>query len=377
MRIAFYAPLKAPTHPVPSGDRRVARALVAALSMAGHEVRLASRFRSFEGDGDPVRQARIAKLGSKIADRLIARWERGDADARPDLWFTYHLHHKAPDWLGPTVAAALGIPYLVAEASVAAKQANGPWAKGYQASLAALADASTVFLLNPADRDGLLPVLSARARLVTLAPFLDTTPFVAARMQRAKHRAQLRVDIGLPEDEPWLVAVAMMRAGAKLDSYRLLGRALEMLCDRPWRLLVVGDGPARPAVLQALAPLGARVSFLGARDETEMPRLLAACDLAVWPAIGEAFGMALLEAQAAGVPVVAGRGEGVAAIVDHLATGVLVGVGDAAAFADAVTLLLGAPARRAALGDAAAGRASRDHDLRRAAITLSRALGPA
>ena len=52
MRIAFYAPLKPPDHPVPSGDRRVAQLLLAALRRAGHEPVLASRFRSFEGQGD-------------------------------------------------------------------------------------------------------------------------------------------------------------------------------------------------------------------------------------------------------------------------------------------------------------------------------------
>ena len=45
---------------------------------------------------------------------------------RPDLWFTYHLYYKAPDLVGPLVAGALGIPYAVAEASVAHKRAGKP-----------------------------------------------------------------------------------------------------------------------------------------------------------------------------------------------------------------------------------------------------------
>ena len=47
MRIGFYAPLKAPDHPVPSGDRQMARHLMAALGAAGHGVELVSRLRSF------------------------------------------------------------------------------------------------------------------------------------------------------------------------------------------------------------------------------------------------------------------------------------------------------------------------------------------
>ena len=46
MHVAFYAPMKPPDHPVPSGDRRMARLLMQALAHAGHRVVLASRFRS-------------------------------------------------------------------------------------------------------------------------------------------------------------------------------------------------------------------------------------------------------------------------------------------------------------------------------------------
>ena len=36
---------------------------------------------------------------------------------RFDLWFTYHCYYRKPDWLGPIVTRALGIPYVIAEAS--------------------------------------------------------------------------------------------------------------------------------------------------------------------------------------------------------------------------------------------------------------------
>ena len=94
MRVAFYAPLKSADHPVPSGDRHLARALLRALDHAGHEGIVASRFRSFDRSGDPARQARLQRLGERIAQRLIARWRDGRP---PDVWFTYHLYHKAPD----------------------------------------------------------------------------------------------------------------------------------------------------------------------------------------------------------------------------------------------------------------------------------------
>ena len=96
--------MKPPDHPVPSGDRRMARAFMALLADLGHEVELASRFRSYDGAGDPARQARLEWLGGRLAARLLRRYRQRP----PDLWFTYHLYHKAPDWLGPVVSRALG-----------------------------------------------------------------------------------------------------------------------------------------------------------------------------------------------------------------------------------------------------------------------------
>ena len=128
MRIAFYAPLKPPTHPVPSGDRRMAQLLMTALTRAGHTVDLALRFRSYEGRGELDRQTRLAGLAGRLAHRLIKRLLGAPAEERPEVWITYHLYYKAPDWVGPRVAAALNIPFVVIEASLAAKRAGrGAW----------------------------------------------------------------------------------------------------------------------------------------------------------------------------------------------------------------------------------------------------------
>ena len=87
MRIAFYAPLKSPHHPIPSGDRRVARLLLVALRRAGHEVHVASRLRAFDGEGDIRHQARIKNRAEALAKRYLQR----HGNRPPDLWFTYQL----------------------------------------------------------------------------------------------------------------------------------------------------------------------------------------------------------------------------------------------------------------------------------------------
>lgn len=372
MRIAFYAPLKPPDHPVPSGDRLVARLLMAALTRGGHRVDLASRLRTWDGMGDGVRQARIRDIGARTAARLVRRYRTGPPEARPQAWFTYHLYHKAPDWLGPPVADALGIPYLVAEASIANKQADGAWRAGHAAAAKAVARADAIISLNTADEGGLRPWVADPAVLHHLAPFIDPAPFVAAQAARDTHRATLARAHSLDPARPWLATVAMMRAGDKLRSYTLLAEALKRITDRPWQLAVAGDGPARAQVESLLSFLGRdRVCFVERLDETSLPGFYAAADLYAWPAVREAFGMAFLEAQAAGCPVVAGAEGGVPGIVHGGETGLLTTPGDAADFARAVTRLLDDEALRHHMGASAQRRVATDHGIDGAARALN------
>lgn len=372
MRVAFYAPLKPPTHPHPSGDRRMARLLLAALERAGHAPVLASAFRAYDRRGDAANQAAIAAEAQRIAERLVRKWRKRSAPGRPHAWVTYHVYHKAPDHLGPRVSAALGIPYVVIEPSIAPRKRSGPWELGYAAAYEAIAGADAALCLNSVDPEFVRPALKRGALYRPLAPFIDVRPFASAARRRARHRRALARR--LPPDEPWLLAVGMMRPGDKLDSYRLLAAALKRLRRRRWRLAVVGDGAARAQVARAFAPLGDRVLFLGERDARAMPALYAACDLYVWPAVREAYGMAILEAQAAGLPVVAGRGVGVGDVVAERETGLLVGSEDADALAQAIAALLDDPDRRAAMRRAALARTRAMHDIAGAAAALDAVL---
>ena len=140
-------------------------------------------------------------------------------------------------------------------------------------------------------------------------------------------------------DEPRLLTVAMMRNGDKLASYRILADALERMPHLPWSLDMVGDGEAREEIVSAVRLPGNRVRFHGAIDskaELKAP-LRGSADLFVWPAVNEAYGMVLLEAQALGCPVVAGAYGGVASVVQAWRDGRADdSPGDIAAFADAL-----------------------------------------
>ena len=376
MRIAFYAPLKPPTHATPSGDRRVAGLLMEALVRAGQRVELVSTFRSFDGDGDAARQNALRSQGESLAQRLAAQWRDLPRGERPDLWFTYHLYYKAPDWLGPAVSSALGIPYVVAEPSFAPKRAGGPWAIGHEATEAAIRRADLVFCPSR-DDVALVESLIAKDRVVLLPPFLDVEPYRAAAQKRDPHRAKLAADLGLDPVVAWIVVAAMMRPGDKLASYRELSRSLALLKDLPWRLVVAGDGPARAEVEQALAAaVPGRACFLGTLAQRRLAEVYAACDFMAWPAVNEAYGMALLEAQAAGLPVASCALRGVPDVVIDGRSGLLAPAGDPEALAQRIRSLLLDADRRRALGAGAADFVCAERGLHGAARLLRGALAP-
>lgn len=351
MRIAFYAPMKPPTHPVPSGDRRMAGLLVGALRHAGHDVSLASPLRSYDRTGDAQRQARIRRIAARVTQRYLSRHHRH----RPDLWFTYHVYHKAPDWIGPAVAERLSIPYVVADPIVSPSQAGGPWALGFDAAAAAIARADRLIAFDPIDIPAVDRLRKRDGSITPLPPFLDAPP---ARSPKPALRATLAAAHDLDPDVPWLATVAMMRRDVKRDSYRLLADALGKLPSKRWALLIAGDGPARKEIEPLLQAAG-RVVFLGRVTDAEITDLYHAADLAVWPALKEGYAMALVEAQACGLPVVAGFRPGIAQVVDDGQTGTLTPEGDGSAFAAAIGALLDDPQALAAMTDQARRRANR------------------
>lgn len=332
MKVAFYAPLKPADHPVPSGDRLMARMLIAALEASDMQVDIASRLRSRVADGNILKQARLAELGSKLAARLLRFYQTG-VRPRPDIWFTYHLYYKAPDWIGPIVANTLGIPYVVAEASFAPKRAHGPWQQSHQAVEIALRHADAVFSLNRSDMECLRPICDANT-LHYLAPFTEIEHW----------QVPDRADIDRACVK--LVTTAMMRGGDKLKSFEILAHALGRLKQsniENWHLTIVGDGPARGAVEALFAAHGIpepNLCFAGLCNGAQTRDHLASADLFVWPAMNEAYGMALLEAQAAGLPVLAGNTGGVPGVVSDQKTGWLVPVGDAEVFGAQLTKCL-------------------------------------
>jgi glycosyltransferase involved in cell wall biosynthesis len=365
MRVLLHTPLKPPDSPVASGDRAMARGLDRVLRRLGHKVVMPQSSRVAPGVPPTETHLTLERQAQRQATRLIERWRALPArhPERFDLWFTYHCWYRKPDWLGPLVSRALGIPYVIVEASHAPRRAQGPTRVGHRATERALAAADLVLTVNPRDVAGVAARLRPGARQLPLPPFIDARPFFAPPGRQ-------------PNDPPVLLSVGMMRPRDKLESYRVLAASFALLTDRPWQAVLVGDGSARAEVEALMAPFGSRVRFSGAVPPEALPAIYAGADLYPWPAINEAYGMAFLEAQAAGLPVVAGRTGGVPAVVADGETGLLTMVGDAGSFAGAVRRLLDDPAERGRLSASAARRVAQYHDDVPAARALASALRP-
>ncbi|MER9413933.1 glycosyltransferase family 4 protein [Mesorhizobium sp. M0589] len=322
MRIAFYAPLKSPNHPVVSGDRQMARMLVQALQHGGHSVELASELRFYLRQPEPKSFDALMIEARDEAARLTRLWDR---DGKPDLWFSYHPYYKAPDLIGPELALAFAVPYVTAEASYSERRNAGSWADSQALVARAIEQAALNICFTQRDRQGLADAVP-HAALGMLSPFIDTSAFHEMPVLDYPTR---------------LVTVAMMRPGDKVLSYRMLAQALGLIGHLPWTLSVVGDGPARDEVKAQFAGLPAdRIEWLGAIEPVAVPAVLYSGGIYVWPGYGEAYGIAYLEAQAAGLPVVAQDIAGVPEVVRHGQTGFLTPPGDVAAFASAIARLL-------------------------------------
>jgi len=149
-------------------------------------------------------------------------------------------------------------------------------------------------------------------------------------------------------------------------------KGLDVLLDAVAKLprciaWIAGDGPLQEDLKARAAALGVadRVRFLGWRRDRGA--LLAAADICVLPSRWEPFGTVMLEAWAAGIPLVAAGSQGPAALIADGGNGLLVPVDDAAALAAAIGRLLADPALRARLIER--GRADYQLGFTREAVT--------
>ena len=164
-------------------------------------------------------------------------------------------------------------------------------------------------------------------------------------------RDAARRRLGLPLDTTIVLALGRL---VEVKNYAMLLHAAALLPrnGRPWKILIAGEGPLRADLEQRMTNLELdSIELLGHRADT--PALLAACDIFALTSHSEGMSNTILEAMAAGRPVVATRVGGNPELVREGVTGLLVTSNNAGQLAAALGTLAGAPERARDMGSAA------------------------
>ena len=171
-----------------------------------------------------------------------------------------------------------------------------------------------------------------------------------ARLRQHRPRAEVRRELGLPEGVPVVGLVARLDHWGK--GHREFLTALATLKEHyPVEALIIGGGRREAEMRQLAGEMGlaGRVHFLGQRPD--IPDLLSALDLSVLPSHSEGVSLALLEAMAAGLPVIATAVGGLPEVVTDGVNGLLIPPQDPEALAQALARLLEDPALAKELGE--------------------------
>jgi glycosyltransferase involved in cell wall biosynthesis len=280
------------------------------------------------------------RCGADASPRMARDVTRAIRALRPDLVHTHLVH---ADVYG-TLAALLARRPVVSTRHNDDRYLLGPFryvdraVASRSARVIAISDSVRTFL-EQAGHD--------RSKLVTIHYGLDEPP--SAPSTRTPEQA------GVPPDAPLLVAVG--RLIEQKDHATLLRAFATVRATSPAvRLAILGSGPLEGRLRALARELGADDALLlpGATPPRDW---LARADVFVHTSRWEGFGIVLLEAMLARLPVVATRASAVPEVVADGETGLLADPGDDAAVAAAVNALLADPGRRRALGEAGLHRA--------------------
>lgn len=279
---------------------------------------------------------------------MVGRLRRLIRAERPEL---VHLHsRRGSDLWGGIAARCEGVP------AVLSRRVDNPEPRWWVAAKYRLYE--RVIAISEGIRQVLLAEGLGAKRVVCVHSAVDTERYRPGRRDMDWFRAEF----GLATDEP---TVAMAAQFIPRKGHRTLLAALPaVLAAQPrTRVLLFGQGPELEAMrrLAAESGHGERVLFAGFRHDLE--RVLPCIDVLAHPAEMEGLGVALLQAAACGVPIVAARAGGIPEVVRGGLNGELVEPGDAAALAERLRRLLGDAELRLRYGHAGRKLALREFSL--------------
>lgn len=365
------------------GAEHMVVALAALQRARGHEVSIVCLFR----EGPLAVRARAA--GVEVGDCAKQPGLDLGAVARLRRWIkghraqVLHTHNAVPHYYGVAAQAGCGVRRVVNTRH--GMGAAGPTARRDRLYRLTMPFTDHAVAVCDAARERFVSQrVIPRAKAVTVVNGIDLAR-VVQRSDAAKDSllASLRVQ-GRP-----LVFGTVGRLNALKDQRTLL-RAFAQIEPAshagaaPAILVIAGEGEMRATLEDERARLGleGRVFLLGQRDD--VPQVLAGCDVFVLSSITEGYSLALVEAAAAGLPMLATDVGGNAEIVAQGRTGMLVPASDPQALAKAMTLLahdrfacerMGGEARRWALANGSILTMGDRYDQLYAAQSLPKAVG--
>jgi glycosyltransferase involved in cell wall biosynthesis len=285
-----------------------------------------------EGMGYSVRiiPAYVSGSISRYRPIEMLRLARELRQGRYDL---VHTHLFQADAIGRTAALVAGVPKLVKSL-----HNMGAWKKWHHLFVDGCLASRTdrVICCSEALRESAIRQENIDpSRVLTIYHGVDE-----ARFRPAVDRVSYFRQVGLDPSRRLVGTVG--RPIAEKGHEHLLDAVPTILAEHPdVQFLIVGEGPLRRAHVQRVEreSLSHLVRFAGARPD--IPELLSLMDVFVFPSVREGFGIAVLEAMAAGVPVVASDIRPISEIVAHGRTGLLVKAANPPELASTINRLLG------------------------------------
>jgi len=305
--------------------------------------------------GTPVRCFSARSPASMLARvPSLVRWLRAE---HADL---VHAHLPLAGVVGRLAASLAGVPLVYTEHNL--QERYHPWTR--RANLATWRLQAEVVAVSAEVAD------SIRRHVGSRVPVSVVRNGIEVRRRADPQRvAEVRRRFDLPAAGPVVGTVAVLRVQKRLDLWlEVARRVLEQVPST--RFLVVGDGPLR-SDLEALVVrmgIGRQVRFAGLQEDVQP--FLDVLDVYLMSSEFEGLPLALLEAMASGVAVVATAVGGVPEVIEPRREGLLVPFGETPALAEAVIGLLHDPARRHDLGAAGRKRVERDFGIDRMARQL-------
>jgi glycosyltransferase involved in cell wall biosynthesis len=289
--------------------------------------------RSFTSNSLPFRVVHVTPLLMAVAAFRIDAVLRS---YRPDLILS---HGARMNLIGASLGRLHGVPSISVEHNVDSWRKSGHPFHRLDAMIGrwnvcriAVSEAVARMLV-----DGRV-VPESKVRVISNALYQPTIP-------QGMAREEVRRLFGMREGVCAIISVARF---ARQKGHGVLLDAIGRMAERDrWKLVLVGDGALRTELEEKVSRLGLKAQVVFAGPWQPATEILSGFDVFVLPSLWEGLPVAVLEAMAAGLPVIASAGGGTPEVVRHGETGLLVPAGDAAALAAALDSLVVDPALRA------------------------------